>query len=309
MTYRSRSLAQLGAGLAGAIMVMAASPGPLDKAVEAYKAGRMQEARALSEPLAQSGDAKAATMLGYLYERGLGGPQDIARATAYYRTAAEKKEPDALVALGRFGLEARGMVTPAEARSFLARAAEAGRIDAASMLGQGILTGKLGKGDPVAAAPWLQQAADGGDVDAAYSLGILEMNGDGVPVNTVAGLRHLRTAAEQQHPAAMADYGLLVYQGKAGPPSKSEAARWFEKSAKAGDPEGQFLYAFSLAKGEGVGRDPIQSYVWLLRSNAQGRGDSPEYDLDRAKLKGALEKLLRPDEIAKAAAEAQKPML
>ncbi|MET0546231.1 MAG: tetratricopeptide repeat protein [Caulobacterales bacterium] len=285
-----------------------ASPGPLDQAVEAYRAGKMVEARTLSEPLAKAGDPKAATLVGFLYEEGLGGAKDETRAAAYYRTAAAQNDVDAMVALGRLGIDGKGLVTPTEARSFLSRAAEANRMDAASLLGRGILAGKLGKSDAPVAANWLRRAADSGDAEAAYALAIMEMNGDGIPENDVRGLLDLKRAADKDHPAAMADYGLLVYQGKAGkPPSTSDAAIWFERSAKAGDPEGQFLYAYSLAKGEGVGRDPIKAYVWLLRSNAQGSSGAPEYDSDRAKLKGALEKLLRPDEIAKAAAEAQKP--
>jgi uncharacterized protein len=305
-----RSLAALGFSALGAVLLGAAAPAPLDGAIAAYRAGRMEEARALSEPLANSGDSKAATMMGFLFEQGLGGKKDEARAVAYYRQAAEKNDADALMALGRLGLDNKGQISAAETQSFLSRAAELGRADAAGLLGGGLLNARFGKRDAPGAAKWLKRAAEGGDADAAYTLAIMELDGDGIPANEPSGLRHLKQAADKNHAAAMADYGLLLFQGKAGgAPSKSDAAAWFAKAAKGGDAEGQFLYAYALATGEGVARDPIQAYVWVLRSNAQGVSGTAEYDQDRTKLKGGLEKILRPDEVAKAAVEAQKPLL
>ncbi len=292
------------------MLLSAAAPAPIDQAIAAYRAGRMEEARALSEPLANSGDAKAATMMGFLFEQGLGGKKDEARAVAYYRQAAEKNDSDALVALGRLGLDNKGHIELAETQAFLSRAAEQGRTDAAGLLGGALLNGRFGKRDVAGAVKWLKRAADGGDADAAYAMAILEIDGDGVAPDLSSGLRHLKQAADKNHAAAMADYGLMLYQGKTGEgPSKSAAANWFAKAAKGGDAEGQFLYAYALATGEGVARDPIQAYVWVLRSNAHGASGAPEYDQDRAKLKSGLEKILRPDEVAKAAVEAQKPLL
>ena len=132
-----RSLAALGFSALGAVLLGAAAPEPLDSAIAAYRAGRMEEARALSEPLANSGDSKAATMMGYLFEQGLGGKKDEARAVAYYRQAAEKNDADALMALGRLGLDNKGQISPAETQSYLSRAADLGRADAAGLLGDG----------------------------------------------------------------------------------------------------------------------------------------------------------------------------
>jgi uncharacterized protein len=304
-----RSLAALGFSALGAAILGGAGPAPLDQAIAAYRAGRMVEARTLSEPLANAGNSQAATMLGFMFEQGLGGAKDEPRAVAYYRQAAEKNDADALIALGRLGLDNRGQITLVETQSFLARAADLGRTDAASLLGGALLDARFGTRDANGAARWLKSAADGGDAEAAYMLALLKIEGDGVPQDRASGLEFLKQAANKNHPAAMADYGLMLYQGKTGEaPSKGGAANWFAKAAKAGDSEGQFLYAYALATGEGVARDPIQAYVWVLRSNAQASG-APEYDQDRVKLKSGLEKILRPDEVAKAAIEAQKPLL
>jgi len=58
------------------------------------------------------------------------------------------------------------------------------------------------------------------------------------------------------------------------------------KSANAGDAEGQFLYAFTLAKGEGTARNLEEAYYWALKSGVSG---VDEYDADREALRTGLE--------------------
>ena len=84
----------------------------------------------------------------------------------------------------------------------------------------------------------------------------------------------------------MADYGLRVYQGYGAERSAEDAAEWFRKSALAGDSEGQFLYAFTLAKGDGVEASLEDAYYWVLKSNESG---VESYDSDRTTLKEGLE--------------------
>jgi len=97
----------------------------------------------------------------------------------------------------------------------------------------------------------------------------------------------------------MADYGLLVYQGYSASKSQEKAAEWFRKSAEAGDSEGQFLYAFTLAKGEGVEQDFEGAYYWVLKSEESGVDD---YDEDRRKLRERLETNVDADTLARARA-------
>ena len=75
------------------------------------------------------------------------------------------------------------------------------------------------------------------------------------------------------------------------------AARWFEKSAQNGDKEGQFLYAFTLAKGEGVAQSYEDAYYWLLKSGNSGVDD---YDKDREALKKRLEDNVDPATLERA---------
>ena len=95
----------------------------------------------------------------------------------------------------------------------------------------------------------------------------------------------------------------MVYQGAGTARSESEAAKWFEKSAHGGDGEGQFLYAFTLAKGEGVKQSYEEAYYWLLKS---GQSDVDDYDKDKAVLKKRLEDNVDPAILARAKARANK---
>ena len=96
----------------------------------------------------------------------------------------------------------------------------------------------------------------------------------------------LRQAANASIPPAMADYGLIVYQGAGVEQDSTAAAKWFERAAKAGDSEGQFLYAFTLAKGDGIEKSFEDAYFWLLRSGESG---VDAYDKDRKDLRERLE--------------------
>jgi len=106
----------------------------------------------------------------------------------------------------------------------------------------------------------------------------------------------LKQAAMGEHAAAMADYGLLVFQGYEVTQSNREAAEWFRKSAQAGDSEGQFLYAFTLAKGEGLEQNFEEAYYWALKSGESG---VDEYDADRVTLRKGLEGKLSTAAIAR----------
>jgi len=102
--------------------------------------------------------------------------------------------------------------------------------------------------DPKKALKYYEDAADAGHIEAAYIAGVMYAENYEIRPNSTKSASLLKQAAEGGHAAAQADYGLLVYQGYGATRSDTEAAKWFEKSAKGGDKEGQFLYAFTLAR-------------------------------------------------------------
>jgi TPR repeat protein len=68
----------------------------------ALKAKDYQTAFDILLPLAESGDSKAQYEIGYMYDRGLGRPEDNQMAVPYFRNAAEQGNPRAQVEMGDY---------------------------------------------------------------------------------------------------------------------------------------------------------------------------------------------------------------
>ncbi len=66
----------------------------MEKAIEAMERGDYATAFKISLPLAEQGDADAQNKLGFMYDDGLGVPQDYAEAMKWYRNAAEQGQRD-----------------------------------------------------------------------------------------------------------------------------------------------------------------------------------------------------------------------
>ena len=90
--------------LALVMMFLAGSAGAqagLQDGVAAYKRGNFTVALKELAPLAGSGNVEAQLLLGGMYSGGVGGiPQDYAKATSWYRKAAEQGNAPAQTSLG-----------------------------------------------------------------------------------------------------------------------------------------------------------------------------------------------------------------
>jgi TPR repeat protein len=73
---------------------------PLPAASVAFARGDFVAAARLLPPLAERGNARAQTMLGFMYETGQGVPQDYDAASYWYRLAAEQGDTTAQYLLG-----------------------------------------------------------------------------------------------------------------------------------------------------------------------------------------------------------------
>jgi TPR repeat protein len=87
----------------GLAQTLGLARGNSDVAYDAYDEGRYGTALRLARPLASEGDARAQSLLGLLYYRGLGGvPQDDAEAMKWFRSAADRGDARAQYHLGLF---------------------------------------------------------------------------------------------------------------------------------------------------------------------------------------------------------------
>lgn len=137
-TLRLSKMRRLAMCLGGALLLMASSafaqPG-FDKGASAYKRGDYETALAVFRPLAESGDAKAQSILGLMYSYGEGVPVDYREASRWYRRAAEQNSNVAQYNLGMLYLEGKGVSPDSdEAVKWLIKAADGGHFRARSTL-------------------------------------------------------------------------------------------------------------------------------------------------------------------------------
>ncbi len=152
-------------GLLALALVMAA-PGAAQSVragIDAWGAGKPEQAVAIWRPLAAKGSADAAFNLGQAYKLGRGVPADLAEAQRFYEQAAR-----------------------------------AGHLEAQTSLGLLLFQ----NGNRAAALRWLKQASDGGEPRAMLVYGTALFNGDGVTEDRIRAYALVsRSAAQGLAPA------------------------------------------------------------------------------------------------------------
>ena len=119
----------------------------LDAGKSAYESGDYATALREFKPLAEQGDADAQFNLGFMYDKGLGVPQDDQEALKWYRKAAEQGNAFAQFNLGVMYYQGRGVPQ-----------------------------------DYQEALKWYQKAAEQGNAFAQYNLGFMSYPGRAVPL-------------------------------------------------------------------------------------------------------------------------------
>ncbi len=142
---------------------------------ESYRQGDYAAARQTWLSAADYGNDYAQTMLGFMYDQGLGVPRDSREALRWFEMAAEQGNVTAQTNLGVLYYEGRGV--PQDSRQAL---------------------------------EWLLQGAEQGDKAAQLRLGTLYQYGRGnVPQNLIEAIRWFRLAAEQGSEQAAEQLRLL----------------------------------------------------------------------------------------------------
>jgi len=151
---------------------------------------------------ADGGDARAQNLLGEMYSKGTGVPQDYKEAAKWYRLAAEQGH--------------------AVAQNHLAELYE---------VGQGVPQ------DGAEAVKWCQRAAEQGHLGARYSLAVMYASGRGVKLNDAEAVKWYRMAAEGGFALAQYNLGDRHATGRGVPQDPTEAYKWFSLAAAQGIPD------------------------------------------------------------------------
>jgi len=148
---------------------------------------------------AERGDAQSQDILGKMYSRGKGVPQDYAAAAKWYRQAADQGSADGENSLGELYEAGQGVKRDeAEAAQWYRKAADQGHVGGQYNLGVMYEYGRGVEKNSAEAAKWFRQAAEQGDALAQFNLGQRYDRGLGVTVDLVEAYQWYSLAAAQR---------------------------------------------------------------------------------------------------------------
>ncbi|KAL1999000.1 hypothetical protein VTN02DRAFT_5215 [Thermoascus thermophilus] len=226
------------------------------------------------------GHAEAGYRAALCYEFGWGSRVDAAKAYQFYRQAASKNHPGAMLRLGRaclngdMGLGKRHR----EGVKWLKRAAESADLQYNSAPYELGLLHETGFGDdvfpdPSYAAQLFTKSADLGHAEANYRLGDAYEHGKlNCPRDPALSVHFYTSAAQLGHPLAMMALCAWYLVGAAPVLEKdeNEAYEWAKQAAAHGLPKAQYAVGYFTEMGIGCNRDPLEANVWYVKAADQG---------------------------------------
>lgn len=262
-----------------ALLAAALSTGPAqaapDLAYGAYQRGHYNEAfrEATLRLEKNKTDSAAMTLLGELYNQGLGVPVNPVKAAEWYRLAAARGDAKALSSLGLMALEGRGMdKNPAQGRAWLEEAAAKGNPVASYNLAL-ILLSSNADADVRRTLELLRVAADAELPDAQHALGVLYLKGRGITRNPTEAASLFERAAQNGSSVGDVEYAILLFNGEGVMKNESKAAQYFRRAAAKGSAIAQNRLARLLVSGRGVPVNKVDAAAWHILAVGQGLAD------------------------------------
>lgn len=185
--------------------------------------------------MAEQGDVKSQSHLGYLYYVGEGVPQDYSQAVKWYDKAAAQGDRDAQYNLA-----------------------------VAYAFGEGIKQ-DLGK-----AATWYRRAAEQSHKIAQYSLGLSYIYGEGVPQDSKQAAFWFEKSALQGYSRAQVHLASMYHIGDGIEQNYTKAVNWYRKAADRGDQTAQYNLGSLYRSGKGVEQSLAQAKRWFRLAADQG---------------------------------------
>ena len=248
----------------------------LDLAFGAYQRGFY--ATAMREAMKRVGrnahDAPAMTLVGELYQQGLGVRPSKEEAARWFGLAATNGDPQAMFELGIARMRGDGVPQDrAGAQAMLLQAAAADNSAALFYLGVMALQNNGVVPDEKSAAAYFRRSADLGYAEAQYALAIMIRNGSGVVRDEAKAAALMKAAADNDNIAAQVEFGIMLFNGLGVAKDEPGAARYFIKAAGHSNPVAQDRAARLYVAGRGVRKDLVEGMKWHLLSRAAGLKD------------------------------------
>lgn len=271
-----------------------------DPAYDAFDQGRYLSAHALALEADKRNEPQAATLLGRLYQDGLGVKPDPVLAAKWYRRAAELGDTEGTFAFAVMLAEGDGIQkNRAGAAQLFDTAAQRGHALANYNLALLFLKGDGKPENPHRAALHLRYAAEQGISQAQYDLATLYATGTGVEANATEAATWLAKAADQGLVDAEIEYGVWLFQGRGVAVSQWRGVQYFKSAADKGAAVAQNRLARCYATGTGAPIDLMEAAKWHMIAQTQGLTDDTLDKLlaklsraDRSKAQRAAEEWL-----------------
>ncbi|CAI7593916.1 unnamed protein product [Penicillium manginii] len=247
-----------------------------------FNKGKPDQDRAFSLFIAASkhGHVEACYRTALCYEFGWGCRADGGRAVQFYRQAASKNHPGAMMRManaclaGDMGLGKRYR----EGIKWMKRATESSDAQYNAAPYELGLMHETGYGDDVFidesyAAQLFTKAAELGHQEAAYRLGDAYEHGKlTCPRDPALSIHFYTSAAQTGHPLAM--MALCAWYLVGAEPvlekDENEAYEWASKAAELGLAKAEYAVGYFTEMGIGCRRDPLQANVWYVKAADQG---------------------------------------
>ncbi|OJJ84656.1 putative chitin synthase activator (Chs3) [Aspergillus glaucus CBS 516.65] len=227
------------------------------------------------------GHVEACYRAALCYELGWGTRVEAARAAQFYRQAASKNHPGAMLRMaqacltGDMGL---GRKRYREGIKWMKRASESSDMQYNSAPYELGLLHESGYGNDVFpdasyAAQLFTRSAELGHAEASYRLGDAYEHGKlHCPRDPQLSIHYYTCAAEQGHPLAM--MAICAWYLVGAEPileqDANEAYEWAKQAADLELPKAQYAVAFFTETGLGCERDPFEASAWYVRAADQG---------------------------------------
>ena len=226
------------------------------------------------------GHAEAGYRAALCYEFGWGCRVDAAKASQFYRHAASKNHPGAMLRLGKACLAGdMGLGKKyREGVKWLKRAAESADFQYNAAPFELGLLHETGYGDDIFrdesyAAQLFTKSADLGHAEANYRLGDAYEHGKlSCPRDPALSVHFYTGAAQQSHDLAM--MALCAWYMVGAEPvlekDENEAYEWARRAAETGLAKAEYTIGFFTETGIGCRRDPLEANVWYVRAADHG---------------------------------------
>ncbi len=186
---------------------------------------------------AEGGNPVAQRLLGVMYDKGAGVPENPAEAVTWYRRAATS-DIEAKFLLSHMLEIGRGTArSDAEAIVLLREAAASGWLRAQQTLAYRLENGSGIKKDETEAALWYRRAAERGDVISQQRLAELLAKGHGVAKNEAEALDWYRKAADQGSGDAAWQAAQAYFKGHGTAKDENAGMDWLKKAAALQQPD------------------------------------------------------------------------